>query len=494
MQPLTHIRPRARKPRLDVPRGTPLVLLLLLGGCAVGPDYKAPEPMVAGQWAEPLEAGLKAQPASLAQWWSTLNDPQLDTLIARAIEGNLDLKVATARLAEARAARGVAAAELFPTVDAAGGYSRTRDSAGGNRGFAAGENDLFNVRLDAAWEIDVWGRIRRGVESADADIGSAEEGRRDVLVTLLAEVARNYIELRSFQERVAIAVANTKTQAESLELTRSRFAAGLTSELDVARAESNLRTTESEVPTLRAGEKQAAHRLATLVGKPPGALLEELAAVKPVPAVGGEVPIGLPSELLRRRPDIRKAERDLQSATALIGVATADLFPRFSLTGSFGFENSQVGGMFDSPNRFWSFGPAVKWPVFEAGRIRANIKVQEARTDAALATYERTVLLALEEAENAIVNYARERDRRESLRQAVAATVRSVELSQTLYKAELTDFLSVLDAQRQLFQLQDQLASSDATVSANLVLLYKALGGGWDEAEGGTVAAKPALE
>lgn len=467
------------------------VLAALAGGCAVGPNYVAPDAAQApAAWAEPLEAGLTTRQADLARWWTVLNDPVLDGLIERAVRSNLDLRIASARLAEARAARGIAFSEFFPSVDGVGSYSRQRYSAGSGQGFRAGENDLYSIGLDASWEIDVWGRIRRNVEAADADIDSAVENQRDVLVTLLGEVGTNYADLRGFQQRLGIARENVRTQADSLELTRSRFAAGLTSELDVARAESNLRTTESQIPTLIAGERAAAHRLATLTGRPPGAVLAELTTPAPIPVAQGEVPMGLPSDLLRRRPDIRRAEREIEAATARIGVATADLFPRFSLTGSFGFENDEVGGMFNSENRFWSFGPAFRWPILEWGRIRSNINVQEARTEQALASYERALLNAFEETENAIVNYARERDRRETLRQAVAATQRSVDLSQALYKAQLTDFLSVLDAERQLFQLQDQLVTSDAAVTANLVRLYKALGGGWSDDQA-ALAQKP---
>jgi multidrug efflux system outer membrane protein len=468
-----------------------------LAGCAVGPNYTPPADQTPQVWSGQLEGGLAAKPADLTRWWTLLNDPVLDSLVDRAVAGNKDLKLAGARLAEARAARGVAASELFPTVDAVGTADRVRNSAGGRGGprAATGENDFYALGLDASWEIDLWGRIRRGVEAADAEIGSAEEARRDVLVTLLGEVAGNYVELRAFQARRLIAEANVRTQADSLELTRSRYAAGLTSELDVARAESNLRTTQSQVPSFLASEQRAAHRIAVLLGQAPGSLHSELAPPKPVPVVSngtGEIPLGLPSELLRRRPDIRRAEREIAAATARVGVATADLFPRFSLTGSFGFENGEVAGMFDSPNRFWSFGPAMKWPVFEAGRIRSNIAVQEARTDQALASYEQTVLRALEEAENAISDYARERDRREALRKAVDATQRSVDLADALYRAQLTDFLSVLDAQRQLFQLQDQLAASDAIVTGSLVRLYKALGGGWETTTPTVASVQPA--
>jgi NodT family efflux transporter outer membrane factor (OMF) lipoprotein len=466
-----------------------------VGGCAVGPQYAEPPSDAPAAWVN--GRGLTGEGADLSRWWSSLGDAQLDGLVERARAGNLDLRLARARLAEARAARGVTAAELFPRVDSSGSYARSRSSALGPARGATGENDLFTIGLDASWEVDLWGRIRRGVEAADAEIDAAEESRRDVLVTLLGEVARNYVELRGFQGRLGIARENLRTQEETLELTKSRYKAGLTSELDVQRAEANAATTRSQIPLLEAGIRQASHRLSVLVGRPPGELVDELATARPIPVGPEKVPAGLPSDLLRRRPDIRRAEREIAAATARIGVATADLFPRFSLTGSFGFQSSQVGQLMDSPQRFWSFGPAVRWPVFEGGRIRSNIAVQEAKTEQALATYEKTVLASFEEVENALVSYERERERLSALEGAVRATERSVELSTSLYKAQLSDFLGVLDAQRQLFQLQDQLVQSRALVSENLIRVYKALGGGWESDEPGaapgTAFTPPAL-
>jgi NodT family efflux transporter outer membrane factor (OMF) lipoprotein len=291
------------------------------------------------------------------------------------------------------------------------------------------------------------------------------------------------VELRSFQSREAIARENLQAQADTVELTRAKFQAGLTSDLDVARAESLLATTTSAIPPLEAGVRQSAHRLAVLLGREPGALLAELEAPAAIPPVPGDIPVGLPSDLLRRRPDVRRAERDLAGATADIGIATADLFPRFSLTGSFGFSSESAGEVFEGDARFWSIGPAVRWPVLDGGRIRANIAVANARQEQAAARYEAAVLTALEDVENALVNYSRERARLTALRRAVAAEERAVELATQLYGPGLTDFISVLDTQRELFSLQDQAVASQGAVTANLIALYKALGGGWESFE-----------
>lgn len=455
---------------------------LALSGCKVGPDYVPPEVETPDAWAAPREAGLTEAAAALSQWWRALGDEGLNGLVDRALEGNKDLRIAAVRVMEARAQRGVTAADLLPTVDGVGSATHNRGSAGGGRtgGFPGREADLYDLGLDAGWELDLWGRIRRNVESADAAIMASEEARRGVMVSLLADVASNYVQLRSFQRRLQIADQNVKTQSDTLTLTESRFKAGLTSELDVARARTNLATTQSQIPSLRAGVQASIYRLSTLIGRPPGTLANELAAVGKIPAAPKEIPTGLPSDLLRRRPDIRQAERELAGATARIGVATAELFPRFSLTGSFGFANGEVAGMFDSPNRFWSFGPAFRWPIFQAGRIKSNIKVQEARTEQALLGYERAVLLAFEDVERSMTNFAREQDRRGFLAEAVSAADRSTVLASDLYTKGLADFISVLDAQRQLFQLQDQLVFSESAVTLNLISVYRALGGGWE--------------
>lgn len=478
--------------------------LSALTGCTVGPNYKRPAVAVPASFA--AESSTTQPSVDLARWWTTFNDPALDALIDRAVASNLDLRLATARLREARALRGVAGADLFPDVNVSGSYTRSRasenafdfDGAGGgtggggngggaNPGFGnfavpGEERDLYQAGFDANWEVDVFGRVRRSVEAANADIGAAVEGRRDALVTLLAEVARNYVEVRGFQRRIDIARANLKTQQDTLELTGARFKAQLISELDVTRADAQVATTAAQIPALEAQRNQAAHRLAVLLGQEPGALLNELfsAAQPTIPSGPPEVPVGLPSDLLRRRPDVRRAERELAAATARIGVATADLFPRFSLTGSLGLQSEEFNDLASLDSRFFSIGPSVSWPVFDAGRIRSNIRVQDARQEQALVRYEQSVLTALEDVENALVGYGKERQRRTSLQRAVDANRRSVEMATQLYDRGLTDFLDVLEAQRALFASEDALVQSDRTISTNLVALYKALGGGWE--------------
>lgn len=473
-------------------RFTGLLGLAAIAGCTVGPDYKAPETKPSEAWATPLAGGEEAATADLSTWWTGLNDPMLDSLIERAKAGSLDLKLAEARLREARAARGIVAADAFPTVDANGDYLRNRASARTGTPFTGGtETDLWAAGFDASWEIDVWGRVRRGVEAADADIGAAEESRRDVLVTLMSEVARNYVEVRSFQRRLEVARSNAEAQQLAVDLTGERFRAGIASELDVMQAKSNLATTRSKIPQLETARAAAVYRLGVLLGKEPGAVVAELQAPAPVPQGTGKVPVGLPSELMLRRPDIREAERRLASQTAQIGVAKADLFPRFSLTGTVGLSAGSAAGLFDAGSDFWSWGPGVSWRVFDAGKIRSNIRAQEARRDQAMVQYDSTVLSAFEEVENALVAYAQEQDRRGSLAGGAEAAERSVYLAADLYRQGLTDFQNVLDAQRTLFDLQDQLAESDAQVTTNLIALYKALGGGWDmPPEGEKVASK----
>lgn len=467
--------------------------VVALAGCAVGPDYKKPETKLPEKWQNEPEGGATAeQPVNLAQWWTALNDPTLNTLIEKAVAGNHDLKMAGARLREARAQRGVVAADQYPNVDVNGQYSRSKASAGTSVPFGITRNegdDLYQVGFDASWELDVWGRVRRQVEAADADLGAAEEDRRDVLIALLAEVARNYVELRSLQERLAIAESNVASQKETYDLSKGRADAGITSNLDVARAESQLTATRSQIPALSSEISATKHRLAVLVGEQPGALEMELGASAAMPAKPASVPVGLPSDLLRRRPDIRRAERELAAATARIGVAKGDYFPRFSLTGSFGFSANEDENVFEGDNKFWSIGPTVRWPIFDAGRIRNNVEVRNARQEAALAMYEKSILTGLEDVENSLVSYSREQARRKELVASEAAAKQAVDLATSLHSRGLTDFLSVLDSQRQLFVIQEQRAVSDRNVMVNLISLYKALGGEW-EARAEQVSAK----
>jgi len=464
-----------------------LAILLLIGvqGCAVGPDYRAPALTMPSVWGQRAQAGVTAATADLKAWWRGFGDPVLDALIDRAIARNLDLKIAVANVREVRALRGIAGADQFPTINASGAYARVKETENVRPlppGFDP-EHHLFQVGLDASWEIDVWGRVRRSIEAADATIEAAEDNRRDVLLIVLAEVARNLVDVRASEQRLLIAQNNIQTQQETVDLTRVRFEAGLATEVEVSQARTLLATTQAQVPVLQAARDQAIHRLAVLVGEAPAALLEELRRVDRIPAAPPSVPIGLPSDLLRRRPDVRRAEREVAAATARIGVATADLFPRFSLTGTLGVAAVDAGKVFTGASRFASIGPQVVWPIFAGGRIRANIRVQEARQEAALARYERTVLGAFEDTENALVAYGEEHTRQRRLVEAVDASQVALTLSRELYVRGLADFLTVLDNQRSLYAAQDQRVQSARTLVVSLIALYKALGGGWEATE-----------
>jgi len=465
----------------------PVLFLVLLAGCAVGPDYQEPKLATPANWQEAQQKGVDIRPAELTQWWTSFNDPLLNSLVERAVKSNLDLRIAEARIREARASRAVTASGLWPTLDVSASYSRNRTS---ENAFALGslapqgggnlEQDLFKTGFDASWEIDVFGGVRRSVEAADATIAASVESRRDVLVTLLGDVAKNYIDLRGFQRRLAVARANLKAQQDTLELTRVRFQAGLTSDLEVAQAEAQATTTAAQIPTLESALKQAAYSLDLLLGLSPGALWNDLANETTIPSLPPEVLVGLPSDLLRRRPDIRFAERQLAASTAQIGAAMADLFPKFSLTGAYGLQSISASDWFIGRSRYWSIGPTISWPIFDAGRIRANIEIRNAQQEQALNRYERTVLAAFGDVEKSLVNYSREQARQQALISAVASNRRALEMANELYIRGLNDFLNVLDTQRSLYAAENDLAQSEATMASNLVALYKALGGGWE--------------
>lgn len=464
-------------------------IFILIQGCAVGPNYTQPQVNTPDAWNQKLMAGFKEGKSPLQTWWTTFNDPVLSQLISRARKGSLQLREAVARILFARAQRGIAAGELVPQVDGVGAAQRSRISEGVSRTIPLPQertDNFYSTGLDASWEIDLFGRIRRSVESADASLDASAENYRDALVSLFSEVALNYIDTRTLQERIRIAVANVETQRGSLKLTQDRFNAEIAPELDVAQAESNLATSEATIPTLEIRLTQAVNRIAVLLGQNPGTLQAELRQQVTIPIPQEQVALGLPVNLLRQRPDIRRAERELAAQTARVGVATADLFPRFSLTGAFAFESVQgsFSGIFNSGYRAWSFGPSFRWNLFDGFRIRNRIKAEEALTEENLVRYERTILNALEEVENSLVAYSRERIRREALSRAVAATERSVRLVKQRYLSGLTDFQNVLDAERSLLQLQDQLAVSKGELAKNLVQIYRAVGGGWSPERG----------
>ncbi len=453
---------------------------LLAAGCAtVGPDYIRPEVSTPKEWSAATGGGKisgQQDARTLANWWSTLSDAELSSLIERAVRGNLDVREAKARVREARARRGVSAANRFPTVNAGGSASDSRSSKETGSGTW---NDLYTAEFDATWELDLFGGKKRAVEAAQADLEASEEDRYNVLVTLTGEVALNYVEVRSFQARLAVAEANRDAQQETYQITRWRFEAGLTTQLDVEQAKSNLEQTRAQVPTLQTGLEAAKNRLSVLLGKHPGTLDKELSERKSIPTTSFEIAVGVPAEVLRNRPDVRKAERQLAAQTARIGVATADLYPKLSLTGSIGIEALSAKDLFSSGNRTYGISLPITWNIFDAGRVRKNIEVQNALQEQALIQYEAAILSALKEVENAFTAYAQEQIRRQSLFEAMQAAQRAIDLAQSQYASGLVDFQVVLDAQRSLLSVQDQLAVSEAEVTSDLIRLYKALGGGW---------------
>lgn len=455
-------------------------IVLTLTGCApVGPNYTRVAPKSPKKWHAELQRGLKADKLNfetLSHWWTTLNDPELSSLVNRAAKDNLTLKDAQSRLREARALRGISKAGFFPTIDAGASVTKSRSSENNGTGT---ESELYSAGFDAGWELDVFGGTRRSVEAAQASLEATQAELHNVLVSLVAEVALNYVDVRTYQARLSAAYANIKTQKETYELNRSRFDAGIIDELVVQQALYNLERSRSQIPTLENGLEAAKNRLAVLLGESPGALHQELNETKPIPVPPITVAVGVPAETLRNRPDIRMAERNLAAQTARIGVATADLYPKFRLFGTIGLESLSSQDFLEWASRTWSIGPSVSWNIFDAGAIRQNIKVQTERQKQALIQYESTVLNAQEEVENILVAFAKEQRRRESLSRATEAARKADLLARDRYRAGLVDFSNVLIAQLSLLSFQDELVQSDGAVTTNLVRLYKALGGGW---------------
>jgi outer membrane protein, multidrug efflux system len=455
-------------------------LIHLLGCAAVGPEYVPPETNVPAAWHTELRQGVSGEtpdPQQLIHWWTKLDDPILNSLIQGAVNSNLDLKQAMAKLREARARRGVSQGGQFPTVDGNGSMSRSKSSENSGGG---GTRSSYSVAFDAGWEVDVFGGLRRAVEVAEADLAASREDLRDVLVTLTAEVALNYLDIRSLQKRLVIAEGNLAIQEQTFALVQSRCQAGLSNELALQQARYNLESTRAQIPLLRSGLEEVKNRLAVLMGSVPGGVHHLVAERRPIPVAPLSIAVGVPAETLRQRPDICRAERNLAAQTARIGVATADLYPKFRLAGSIGLESLKSAELFESASKTWGIGPSVSWNIFDAGAIRQNIEVQSAIQEQYLLIYEGAVLAALEEVENALTSYVEEQLRRERLLAAVDAASQAEALARNQYGAGLVDFTAVLDAQRTLLSFADQQAESDGAVTSNLIRLYKVLGGGWD--------------
>lgn len=450
---------------------------LLLVACAVGPDYETPETAPA-EFLNSAHEDLVAAPVE-AEWWRQFGDPVLEDLVARALAGSPDLRIAEARVAEARALFGEQRLDYFPTVTTHAGFSR-QDSPVPQAGSVLPVNyDVYDIGFDAAWEIDVFGRVRRSVEAARADAEAAEADYRAAQVRLAAEVAREYFELRGAQRRLDVARSNLENQREVLRLTRVRLELGAGQELDVASATARLAETEALVPPLAVAEKRAAYRLAVLLGERPGQLDTALVPAEAEARVE-EIEIGDAAELLRRRPDVQAAERQLAAQTARVGVATADLFPTLSVTGFVGFVSGTSSNLFDGESEAWFVTPRLDWAAFDIGSARARVRAAEAGADAALARYEQAVLLALEETENAFVAYAEEQKRLASLVDSAAASRRAADLARIQYQEGAVDFLRLLDAESTVLEAEDAVTAAETALNTNAVAIYKALGGGWN--------------
>lgn len=458
----------------------PISALLPLAACTtVGPDYSAPPSITAAGWThthEWIDTGREAETA----WWRTFADPLLDRFLEQATLENHDLRAAEARVARAHALRRDTAADFYPRLDAEAGYSRQQSSRTTSNSPDNTRRTLYDIGLSASWEIDLFGGTRRAGEAADARIESAIERRRALHLAVLAEVARGYYAVRGVQRRIAITEANIELQSHTYTLVENLHSLGEASEFDLSRARGQLQLTQSRLPELNAEMHEGIFRLSILLGSPPGTLLDAMLQTAPLPPLPDLAPIGQPSDLLRRRPDIRAAERELAAATADIGTVTADLFPRFILLGSLGRSGDTIDDLRSSLSNRDGFSSFVRWPVFQGGRIRAQIRAEKAEAEEAAANYEQTVLEALGDAESALIRYLSRRETKALLRDAVASRQRSVELARNLFNAGEEDFLSVLDAERELIAAEDELVLSETDAVLRFITLFTALGGGWE--------------
>jgi multidrug efflux system outer membrane protein len=453
-----------------------------LGGCAVGPSYRRPELPLPERYDGATTLDGASGDVAPAEYWQTLADPQLTALVEEALRANHDVRIAFATVVEARARSRESLYDFAPTVTATGGRteSRTTRAAAALSGTPRRSN-YFDAGFDATWELDLYGAVRRGREARVADARAAEAGWRAAQVAVAAEVVRAYLDLRGAQERLDVARRNADNQAATLKVTEARLAGGRGTELDRARASGQWLTTRASIPTLEADVRTASYRLAVLVGRSPEALLTELAVPKPLPTLPATLAIGAPADLLRRRPDVVQAERQLAAATARVGVAIADLFPRVMLVGSAGSVAAHSDGLFKGGNDVYSFGPRLDWAFLNLGRVREQIVASRAGADRALAAYQQGVLRALEDADGALVRYDRVRARAELLASAAEESARAAHLARRRFEGGATDFLTVLDAERSQLDAETLTVAARIDAATALVTVYKALGGGWRE-------------
>ena len=453
----------------------------LLSACAVGPDYKTPVTGMPKTFAQAAHPEFSTHGIEIA-WWKLFKDSELTTLVDQTVQHNYDLQIARANLLEARALYMEAGLNLAPIVTAHANYNEQKRSLGAlnNRDFAPRELKLTNIGFDALWEVDFFGRVRRNVEASSDEVEAQEASLRDLSVSLIAEVARNYFQLRGLQNQLAVAKKNAENQTQTLGITQVRLEGGRGTELDTSRARAQLDSTRALIPPIQSAIYRAIHRLSVLTGQRPEALLKKLEQPAPMPRIPETIDIGNPVDLLRRRQDIRIAERTLAAATARIGVATADLFPRVTFVGTIALEASYLSGLGAAGSDTYSAGPRISWAALDLGRVYARIKAADASAAASLAQYEQTVLNALEETENALVNYNQEREQRALLASAAKASERADELAHLRFNEGVSDFLTVLDTELRLLQDQERLALSETATATALAALYKALGGGWE--------------
>ena len=490
--------------------------LLLLAGCTVGPNYESPATWSPASWFRTTRTETATAKVSLpvaepidVEWWSVLHDPQLTALMHRVANTNLDVRAADLRLAQSRAQRGVTAAAGYPTLNGNGSYTREQPSklgvisllSGSGSSMATQSNglggtsnafqntagigafDLFQAGFDASWELDLWGKVRRQVESASAQVEASTEARRNTLLTSLAELARNYVQLRGLQESERIVRSNLASAQQAASLTDRRVRGGLATDLDLANARAQAEATAAALPQIEAQELQAINAISFLLGEAPGAMAAELETQKPLPPVPPTVPIGVPSDLARRRPDIRQADAQLHAATADVGTAEANFYPSVTLSGSVALQATQFSRAFDLNALTYGIGPSVSIPIFEGGRLTRTLELRKEQAKEAAVTYQKTVLQAFHDVDNALIAYRTDQLRRERLLAQAAQSRRAYQIATERYKSGLSDFLEVLTAQRTLLQAEQDLASATTTVSTDLIMLYKALGGGWEIGE-----------
>jgi len=460
-----------------------------------GPDFVKPEADVSQQWLSEQQ-DLSTSSAEFKEWWKVFNDPVLNDLINTAYQQNLDLQVAAVRILEARAQLGIAVGNQYPQTQTLGGSLTHNELSENSPNFSSLQDPTFGsyqAGFDAAWELDVWGKFQRGIESADATLLATLANYDDILVSLTAEVAAAYVQIRTFEERLILAKQNEAIQQRSFNITEVRFKNGATTELDVTQAKALLHNTKALISSLDVGLRQSKNGLSILLGIPPNDLKDALGGESGViPTAPAEVAVGMPAEILRRRPDVRRAELQAASQSALIGVAQAELYPSFSLFGSFGLASSSTGSsdfgdLVQSDSFTSTIGPSFSWPILNYGRIKNNVRVQDARYQQSIINYKNTVLFAVREVEDAMVSFLKAREQAGDLQTSVDASNRSVEISLIQYRDGVTNYTRVLNSQEFLVQQQDSLTAIRGDVARSLIAMYKALGGGWELREGQTL-------